>query len=67
MFSSDVACAEVVAVAMVEVAPQQEAQVPLESLTVAELKVLLRARGMRVSGRKLELIERLREASVTAP
>lgn len=38
---------------------ESEAGVDYESLTVAELKDILRSRGLKVSGRKAELIARL--------
>ncbi|CAB9525689.1 expressed unknown protein [Seminavis robusta] len=38
---------------------EEEANVPLESLTVVQLKAMLRERGLPVSGRKGDLIDRL--------
>jgi len=48
----------------VEEAPEEEASsedVDYSSMTVAELKELLKAAGKPVSGKKAELIERLQE------
>ncbi|MDP6533968.1 MAG: SAP domain-containing protein, partial [Candidatus Poseidoniia archaeon] len=39
-----------------------DAEVDYESLTVPELKELLKAQGMPVSGKKAELVERLSSA-----
>ena len=39
---------------------EEEEEVEFETLKVVELKDLLRAKGLPVSGRKAELIERLR-------
>ena len=36
-----------------------------ESMTVAELKEILKARGLKVSGKKAELIQRLSENETT--
>ena len=38
-----------------------------ESMTVAELKEILKARGLKVSGKKAELIQRLSENETTQP
>jgi hypothetical protein len=47
-------------------APAAAEPAPLESFTVEQLKAQLRERGLKVSGRKAELIERLR-ASAPSP
>ena len=39
----------------------------LSDLKVYELKAVCRAKGLKVSGRKAELVERIRSASVSQP
>ena len=38
-----------------------------ESMTVAELKEILKARGLKVGGKKAELIQRLTESETKEP